>query len=131
MQIYATGTMSVNRNPMPVMTATIWQMIFLQSNEWITNPQFVSGQINFNLNTTQQINWWIIEWKEKIKATCPSTLYKCHKFIGIWNLSHQLKVSYEINWSSRLGLYQVFAVNNWKVTFSKMMFLTPMDIHFT
>ena len=57
MQIYATGTMSVNRNPMPVMTATIWQMIFLQSNEWITNPQFVSGQINFNLNTTQQINW--------------------------------------------------------------------------
>ena len=49
-----------------------------------------------------------------------------------------MKVNYEINWIGRLRFYmRVFlkfldnAVTNWKIVFSKMKFIPPMDLSFT
>ena len=87
-----------------------------------------------NPNVVQEINRRVKGSKQKVKISCPAVICVYNTYIGGVDLCDQMKVSYEVDWRSKVRFYlQVFfdflyiSVVNLKIVYDKIQSIAAMS----
>ena len=118
--IYATGKIRSNRKHMPTFKADkqmkTGEHDWLESDtvsatKWMDNQSVILLSTYHNPSVVQGINRRLKGSKEKVKVSCPAVIHEYNAYMGRVDLCDQMKVSYEVDLSSKVRFYlQVFFI---------------------